>query len=141
MRGTEVFEPNRLFKSTFRFVPGTIRVKSGQSLTWVDRDALTGAPHTVTVVAPEDVPSNLEELFFCREPGGVCREALDAHFPPGAPPQFVVNVGAPGLDVPGDSLFVPPEGSVTEVVSAPAGTTLNYICAFHPWQQGKIRVR
>jgi plastocyanin len=138
-RGTEQFKPNALFRSTFRFSPGSIEVASGESVTWVDRDALTGPPHTITIVASTDVPEDLESIFLCREPGGACRAALDAHFPAG-PPVFVVNVGNPGLDSAGDSLFLPPEGSVSEVVSAPAGTTLNYICAFHPWQQGSIRV-
>jgi plastocyanin len=137
VRGTERFKPNKLFSSTFRFHPGTIEVESGDSVTWLDRDRLD-APHTITVV--EDQPGDFAELFFCREAGGACREALDAHFPPGQPPVPVVNVGEPGLDTRGDSLLMFPGTSVTEVVSAPAGTTLLYICAIHPWMQGSIEV-
>jgi plastocyanin len=136
-RGTERFKSNALFNSTFSFRPGTIEVDSGDSATWVDRDRLD-APHTITVV--EEHPGDLEELFFCREAGGACREAIDAHFPPGQPPVPVVNVGEPGLDSPGDSLLMFPGTSVTEVVSAPSGATLLYICAFHPWMQGSIEV-
>lgn len=135
--GTERFKSNALFHSTFRFRPGTIEVDSGDSVTWMDRDRID-APHTITVV--EEHPGDLAELFFCREAGGACREALDAHFPPGQPPVPVVNVGAPGLDSPGDSLLMFPGTSVTEVVSAPAGATLLYICALHPWMQGSIEV-
>jgi len=29
----------------------------------------------------------------------------------------------------------------TVVISAPAGTTLYYMCAVHPWMQGKIVVK
>jgi plastocyanin len=137
IRGTERFKPNALFNSTFRYRPGTIDVDSGDSATWVDRDRLD-APHTITVV--EEQPGDFAELFFCREAGGACREALDAHFPPGQPPVPVVNVGEPGLDTPGDSLLLFPGMSVSEVVSAPAGTTLLYLCAFHPWMQGSIEV-
>jgi plastocyanin len=133
--GEEKFVPNKVFASTFRFDPGKVRVKSGASLSWVNR---TDAPHTITVVA--DAPDDFAELFFCREPGGECRAALDAHFATG-PPTFVVNVGAAGLDAAGDSLLIlEPGGSATAVVSAPAGTTLEYICSIHPWQQGSIAV-
>jgi plastocyanin len=133
-KGEERFVPNEVFKSTLRFDPGTIRVHSGETVKWVNR---TDAPHTVTVVAntPDDPPG----LFFCREPGGECRAAIDAHFAT-TPPTSVVNVGAAGLDAPGDSLFQPPGGSVSSVVSAPADTTLEYLCAFHPWMQGLIEV-
>ena len=133
--GDEKFIANKLFSSTFRYAPGSIRVKSGSPVSWVNE---TDAPHTVTVVA--DAPDDFAELFFCREPGGECRAALDAHFATG-PPTFVVNVGEPGLDAPGDSLLIlEPGGSVTEVVSAPAGAVLEYLCAIHPWKQGSITV-
>lgn len=135
IRGEERFVPNRLFASTFRFDPRSIQVRSGATVTWVNA---TDAPHSITVVA--DTPDDFAELFFCREPGGECRAALDAHFGT-SPPTFVVNVGAAGLDVPGDSLLIlEPGGSISEVVSAPAGTTLEYICSIHPWMQGRIRV-
>jgi plastocyanin len=137
VRGTERFKSNARFSSSFRFRPGTIAVDSGDTVTWVDRDRLD-APHTITVV--EQHPADLAELFFCREAGGPCRQALDAHFPPGQPPVPVVNVGEPGLDAPGDSLLMFPGMSVSEKVSAPAGATLLYICAIHPWMQGSIDV-
>jgi hypothetical protein len=42
-------------------------------------------------------------------------------------------------------MVVPPPGlglplSVTAIVTASAGSELRYICAFHPWMQGTIRV-
>ena len=136
IRGRERFVPNSIFASTFRFVPGAIRVGSGDSVTWVNK---TDAPHTITVVA--DTPDDFAELFFCREPGGECRAALDAHFGT-TPPTLVVNVAEPGLDAPGDShLILEPGGTATETVSAPAGTVLEYICSIHPWMQGSIKVQ
>jgi len=135
IRGTERFIPNKLFFSNFRFDPGTIRVKSGESVTWVNKGEF---PHTITVVA--DAPDDAFELFLCREPGGECRAATDGHFT--TPPTFVLNVGAAGLDQPGDSLLIlDPGASVSAVVSAPSGSVLEYICAFHPWMQGSINVR
>jgi hypothetical protein len=52
----------------------------------------------------------------------------------------VVNVGAPGLDQPGDSLLFFPGESISAEVSAAAGTTLSYLCAIHPWMIGSITV-
>jgi plastocyanin len=134
--GDEKFVPNRLIASDFRFAPGFIRVKSGGSATWVNT---TEDEHTVTIVDEEDVPADFDEVFECRDPGGVCRAALDGHFG-SDPPVPVLNAGAPGLDTPGDSLLILPEERVRAVVSAPAGTDLYYICAIHPWMQGEIEV-
>jgi plastocyanin len=54
----------------------------------------------------------------------------------------VLNKGAPGLDRDGDSLLIAPRrgASASAVVSAPAGTTLYYVCTIHPWMQGTIKV-
>ncbi len=134
IRGVERFVPNELFASNLRFVPGPIQVKSGDTVTWVNDSDL---PHTMTVVA--DAPDDVFEVFFCREPGGECRAATDGHFT--TPPTFVLNVGAPGFDQVGDSLLIfDPGASVSTVVSAPPGSLLEYICAFHPWMQGSIAV-
>ena len=56
---------------------------------------------------------------------------------------WVLNKGPEGFDEEGDSLALAPKGphkSGTVVISAPAGTTLYYMCAIHPWMQGKIVV-
>jgi hypothetical protein len=52
-----------------------------------------------------------------------------------------VDVGAPGYDQPGDPTFVAPHARVSFKVTAPAGTTLRFICAIHPWMQGRIEIR
>jgi plastocyanin len=133
--GDEQFLANRLIESNFRFVHGDLTVESGQSVTWRNT---TDDEHTITLVPEADVPEDFDEVFECRDPGGVCRAALDAHFGTD-PPTEVINVGAAGLDTPGDSLLIE-EGSVTAVISAPAGTDLYYICSVHPWMQGEIEV-
>jgi hypothetical protein len=53
----------------------------------------------------------------------------------------LVNVGAAGFDQPGDSIIVPPGGKVSFDVTADEGTNLNFLCALHPWMQGKFKVR
>ena len=141
VRGGERFVPNAMIQSTFHFSPGPITVSSGQEITWVDEGQIAD-PHTITVVA--DLPTTLDEVFGCQDPGPPpqpCAVALAGHFPnPPAPPVPVLNAGAPGLDAPGDSLLLAPGGSVSAVVSAPAGATLLYLCAIHPWMQGSITV-
>jgi hypothetical protein len=53
----------------------------------------------------------------------------------------VVNVGASGLDAVGDLLFIAgSQPNVSATVTAPAGTTLDYLCLIHPWMQGAITV-
>jgi hypothetical protein len=47
----------------------------------------------------------------------------------------------PGLDTVGDSLVLPPKGKVSAKISAKAGSVLYYVCAVHPWMQGKIIVK
>jgi hypothetical protein len=41
---------------------------------------------------------------------------------------------------PGDSLLILPGKGLTAPVTAPAGTTLWYMCTVHPWMQGSIVV-
>jgi plastocyanin len=135
--GTEDFQPNVRVFSNFRFAPGPITVASGDELTFDDR---TDAPHTVTIVNPEEVPKTTEDLFDgeC----GTCDDAFDGHFPGGfgGPVNEVVDVEGEGLDAVGDSILWFGDGASVKV-SAPPGTTLDYICAIHPWMQGQIRVK
>jgi plastocyanin len=135
VRGGEQFEPNALIQSTFRFSPGSISATSGQTVTWVDEDRAADEPHTITVVNKADLPTDIEEVFEC----DVCADALFRHFGAGVPVP-VLNAGGSGFDAPGDSLLMLPGESVSAVISAPAGTTLYYLCALHPWMQGSIAV-
>jgi plastocyanin len=143
IKGLETFEGNAVFLSNLRFAPENIKVARGDTVTWAD-NALTTSPHTITIVDPEVVPVNFAEAYIClwdkRILGvdGPCLEFMDAHggVPPTTP---VVNVGRPGLDASGDSIFLPPNSSVSAQVTANAGV-LHYICIIHPWMQGKITV-
>lgn len=147
VKGAEDFEPNALFKSNFRFAPGEIKVHSGDPVTWVDKDQLN-VPHTITIVDPEDLPVNFNEAYLCLGadilPGvdfiGLCLPFLEAHGGL-AFSQPVVDFGGAGLNVPGNSLFLPPDGSVSAQVTAAPGTTLHYMCILHPWMQGTITVK
>ena len=141
VRGGDEFEPNRFVANTFRFAPGTITVRPRERVTWVDAGE-TPAPHTVTIVRKANLPDTLEEVFECE----ICAIALGHLENPENPEQSDIktvrlNVGRPGLDRQGDSLFFPPKGRISARVTANAGRNLHYLCAIHPWMQGKIRVR
>lgn len=138
--GTEVFKPNEQIASTLRFSPGHIAVKRGDSLTLRHSDE-TEAPHTLSIVNANEVPADIDTVFACGEPGTICDEIFSVfgQEPPG--PVFVEGPGTrQGIDGRLDSLFVPAGGSISEVVTAPRGTTLHFMCGIHPWMQGDIKV-
>lgn len=135
--GDEKFVANSLIQATLKFSPGQIRVGSGETVSWAHNDK-TSAPHTVSIVDAADLPDSIEEVFEC----AVCEQIGEAHFGPdfGGPFTPVVDVGDAGFDQPGDSVFFQPGGGFEMTISAPAGTTLPYLCAIHPWMQGTITV-
>ena len=133
--GHERVVPNAMVQATLRFTPGKVGLSSGDEVTFTDDDA-QAAPHTATIV--EEFPgATLEEIFGCGAPTEPCGLALAAHAVSGP----VVDVGEPGFNEPGDSLFFGQGGTISAEVTAPAGTKLKYLCAIHPWMQGQITVR
>jgi plastocyanin len=158
--GDENFVPNAMIMATFRFSPGPLSADSGSTVTWDNNGSGASAdePHTVTLVTQAQLPTSIDQVFGCGAPGTPCGAALAAHFPapvggvcppgslpgpPGGPPCIVllVDVGGAGLNAVGDSLLIPPHSSATATISAPAGSTLYYLCALHAWMQGSITVR
>ena len=145
-RGGDTLNPGQFIKNNFHFQPKSISVTSGSVVRWVDNDEDADDPHTVTIADQADLPQTIEELEACFEPGGFCIQTIEAHDPglDELPPfNLVVNTGGPGLDARGDSLLFggPFAQSVEAQVTAPAGTTLYYLCVIHPWMQGRIKVR
>ena len=138
---------NKSLNVEFRFAPGTLHIQHGATLTFREGPPQPPSlfpegvdPHTLSIVRPADVPTTLTQIFNCP----VCGPILTAHDPDNnqQPPfNFVVNKGSAGLNQPGDSLAVTPEHPVTRArVTASAGTTLRFICAIHPWMQGRLIV-
>ena len=144
IKGLEIFETNALFLSDLRFAPENIKVENGDTVTWKD-DALTSVPHTITIFDAQVLPADFATAYICNWDkrilgvDGPCVQFMDTHggIPPTTP---VVNAGRNGLDVAGDSIFPPPNGSVSAQVAAAPGTTLHYICIIHPWMQGSITI-
>lgn len=133
-RGAERIEPNELIYSTFHFSPEKAVVDSGQQLRWEFNDQGQD-PHTATIVEQGDLPTDFRETFGCR----VCNQALRSHFEGGLTRKVDVD-GDGGLSAPGDSLFFGPGEDISRQVTAPSGSKLFYLCAIHPWMQGKIVV-
>jgi plastocyanin len=135
IRGGEIFKAGHYVKDNQRFTPRNTTVRSGEKVTVRDRSTAS-SPHTLSIVRKRDLPDSFqcavcEQLF-------VAHEANEETGDVGKP---LVNVGDDGFDQPGDSIFVPPGGKVSFRVTADEGTNLNYLCAIHPWMQGKFKVR
>ena len=139
--------PNEYVQDGVHYVPGTVRVKSGSTLTFTFADTKVMEPHTLTIVNRSDLPRTFGQVENCKP----CEKYATPHLKnPKAPPDqhnpivhWTLNNGQPGLDTVGDSVAIQEPGahkSITIKVSAPAGQTLYFVCAVHPWMQGKIVV-
>ncbi len=143
-RGDETVQINALISSNLRFSPGPVTVSRGDTVAWIHDDK-TEAPHTVSVVNAADLPQEFLDVFLCGEPGGPCENFLIQHLGLG---NRVLDNGVPVnpndpivLDGEGDSFLFFHGETFEATIDAPAGTTLAYICALHPWMQGTIRVK
>jgi plastocyanin len=130
--------PNKQLVEGLAFKKGTINVKSGGTVTWKSADG-GGEPHTITLATKAQLPHSFAS---CRKPCQIASGHLnDPNNPDAGIKQPVLEAGKPGLDKVGDSLVLPPKGTVSAKISAKAGTTLWYVCAVHPWMQGRINVK
>ncbi len=143
----EKYVINKSVSEELGFTPGTVTVTSGSTLTFAYGNKQVDE-HTLTIVPQGRLPHTAPQIDQC----AVCRQYATPHLKnPHAPPgpnnsiaHFVLDKGQPGLDTIGDSIAIAPtpaHKSITVQVSAPAGTTLYFICAVHPWMQGKIIVK
>ena len=146
--------------------PVTINMKlSGKSLKFTGPDQVTAGqklrivnktkprkvgPHTFTLTAESLIPKTPKQRKSCFSPGKICMDVALAHkFNPKTEKvnQPVVKAGAPGWDTEftknskGDSWYTEKLGAkFSRVVSAEAGTTLQYLCVVHPEMKGEIEV-
>jgi plastocyanin len=140
--GTEDVHINSKIFSNLRFSPGNSTVKSGSELTLAHADD-TEAPHTLTIVNASELPTDVEEVFGCGEPGTICDEVFGTVAPQIVSEddaQFINVAGGSGLDGRLDTIWLPAGTTISVPVSAPSGTTLDYFCAIHAWMQGQIKV-
>jgi len=141
------FKPNKYLQDDMYFSPGTVTVKSGESITFKFNEANSMEPHTLTIVKKSELPTTGAQVENCT----ACQRYATAHLknPKAQPGQnnpivhWTLNKGKAGLDAVGDSIAILPQGkhrSISIKVTAAPGTTLNFLCAVHPWMQGRIKV-
>jgi hypothetical protein len=142
------FKPNRYIQDGLRWAKDSYAVRSGGTVRVVNGDGSEG-PHTFTILRRKDVPKTARTLFNCR----ACNQLTRAHgADPNteAPPRFpflengVGQQTPPNIDRPGDSGLIGrgrKGDAVSFHVTARAGTTLYFICLFHPWMQSQLQVR
>ena len=112
-------------------------VKSGATVTLRDKST-EGQPHTLSLIAK--APKTPAQIMGCK----ACGPLMEAHQ---ANPETMevgkplVEAGAAGFDVAGDSIFLPPKGKVTFKVTAKKGSKLAFVCVVHPWMLGEITVK
>jgi hypothetical protein len=131
---------------------GPKTVQEGEELRIVNKTnpSMVG-PHTFSLVTKGSLPKTAKQRKQCFAPGHICLAIAEwQHFNPktekvGLPlaeagPEGWSTMGSVKKE--GDSWFSgeKPGGTVEQVVSAKAGTTLYFICAIHPWMQGSIKV-
>lgn len=108
-------------------------------------------PHTFSLVQPGTLPKNKSQRQSCFTPKHICLSIAEWHKFNPKTEQISVNptkAGAAGWSTmgnnskKGDSWFTgETKGtSFSQKVSAQAGTAIHFICAVHPWMQGKIEV-
>jgi hypothetical protein len=153
--GEESSSANTVFikdgKGGLRFVaPKTI--VSGEDLTVLNEtNPHKVGPHTFSLVTKGSVPKTPKARQSCFTPKHICMAIAQWHGVKGNGPVKVnpVEVGAAGWDTmgsvtkKGDSWFTgekAPGTSITQPVSAAAGTTIHFICAVHSWMHGSIEV-
>jgi plastocyanin len=142
LRGTEKFVANAFISADFRFSPGPLSVKSGDTVTW-QNVIVASDPHSVSVVLANQLPASVDDVFQC----GACAQFFQCHgFSMNGPPASLTcgNATNGELKAPGDSFLIPPPGVGPQTfsfrVTAAPGTVLHYMCIIHPWMQGEIDV-
>jgi hypothetical protein len=133
------FKPNRFITDTMRFSKNVVAAQRGDRLVINDR---TKEPHTLSLVRRGQLPRRLRQVDGCFE-GGPCGQIAVDH---GAvnpetgeeqePTTPLVNKGRAGFNQPGDSVLIPPGGRTSVAISG--SRDMYYLCALHPWMQGRI---
>jgi len=137
-------------KGGLRFEAPTTIVAGEELQVLNQTNAKQVGPHTFSLVTKGSIPKTPKARQVCFTPKHICMSIAHWHGVKGNGPVKVnpVEVGAEGWDTlgsltkKGDSWFTgtKPSASITQKVSAAAGTTIYFMCAIHPWMHGSIQV-
>jgi plastocyanin len=144
--GKPEFKANRYVKDSMRFGRDITVVKSGGTLTIVNK---TDQPHSFSLVKKSQLARNMAAMEGCFSPNGACGKLMVAHgfIDPATgeereePTTPLVHVGKEGFDQPGDSVVFRPKSKTKVKITAKKGAQLSFLCGFHPWMQGKLDVK
>ncbi len=141
-----------LTKGKLKFV-GPESVTAGDQLEIVnDTDPKQVGPHTFSLVTKGSLPKTPAQRKSCFTPKHICLAVAKWHGFNPKTERINVNPAKAGPDgwstsgnatgKKGDSWFSGEKkgGRFSQEVTAEPGTTLYYICAVHPWMQGKVKV-
>ena len=112
-------------------------VKSGATVTLRDKSTM-GQPHSLSLIAKK--PKGDQAIMECKACGPLM-EAHEANPETMEAGKALVEAGAEGFDVAGDSIWLPSKGKVTFKVTAKKGAKLAFVCAVHPWMLAEITVK
>jgi plastocyanin len=150
--GGTVFKAGKYLKDDVRFAPANVSVKSGATVTLVNKGT-DPAPHTISFVKKAFLPKSFE---FAAIGPLMAAHQVDEENEEAPPGVLKVDNGAAAADQTaplqvdslgddtqaGDSEFIAPDAKrITFDVTAKKGAKLPYYCAVHPWMQGRITVR
>jgi plastocyanin len=138
--------PNKYIQDDMRFNKDVYTVKSGGTVKF-KLTADQEGPHTFTIVRPKDLPKTAKQVNNC----AICQKLGQVMgYDPNtqAPPKFlyledgVASNTPPHLNKVGDSAVSSfnKGGVVTLPVTAKPGTTLHFLCLFHPQMQAELKV-
>jgi plastocyanin len=136
-------------KGKMKFV-GPKSVTQGDTLRIVNSTSLkqTG-PHTFSLVKPNTLPKTAAARQSCFAPKHICLSIAQWHkFNPktGKVAEDLVKAGPAGWSTAGDNVkkgdswYTEKKGETFEQQVSAAPGELSYICAIHPWMQGKVKV-
>jgi len=141
------FKVNRYVKDALRWQKDVYQIKSGGTLTIVNK--AQDGPHTFSIVAKKDLPRTTKQMNQCSVCQQIGQEFGITDPNSEAPPAHnytengVAQDAPANFDKPGDNVFVGPNvgDKATATITAKKGTTLYFMCAIHPWMQGKVIVQ
>ena len=142
IRDGTTYKPGFYAQFNMRFTPFKQTVRKGATVTVVNKGP-KDEPHSISFVKRSQLPKTNKAIDRCSIPKGICLKIAIAHqvdLSTGNVGKPVVDVNKPGVDGPGDSLFIPPGKGVKFQVTAKKGTTLYFMCAIHPWMQANVIV-
>jgi plastocyanin len=150
--GGAKFKAGEYLKLDVRFKPRNLTVKSGATVTVVNKGT-DPEPHTISFVKRAFLPKGFE---FAAAGPLMAAHQVDQENEEAPPAVIKVDNGAAAADQnaplevdslgddkqAGDSQFIAPDQKkISFKVTAKKGATLPYYCAVHPWMQGKITVK